>query len=141
MCKYCHAKISEGKLRYRAVFCSNECRRGFYRKLYRELNSHRNFPRLKKGQIGAAHELFVSYDLTMKGFEVFRALSPDCSCDLLILKNGKLLRIQVTTGTISATGKVHHPGKEAHLYDVLAVVVNRDIIYTPQEVFIPDGGN
>ena len=55
--------------------------------------------------MGALSELVVSADLLSKGFEVFRALTSSCSCDLAILKNGKLSRIEVKTAYKNNSGK------------------------------------
>jgi len=65
----------------------------------------------------------VSTDLLMHGAEVFRALSPNCSCDLIILKDGKLLRVEVTTGHELLNGRVIHPKKTFAKRDLLAVVL------------------
>ena len=55
--------------------------------------------KLSTGTKGALSELLVAADLMAKGYEVFRALSPSCSCDL-IANNGKgLLRIECRTGS------------------------------------------
>ena len=41
------------------------------------------------GTTGAIAELVVATDLLGRGYEVFRALSPSCSGDLAVLKNGE----------------------------------------------------
>ncbi len=56
-------------------------------------------PNLPTGTIGAIGELAAGADLLRRGYEVFRALSPACSCDLIALRDGRLLRIEVRTGT------------------------------------------
>jgi len=49
---------------------------------------------------GAIGELRVCADLMERGFEVFRALSQARhSCDIVALRNGLMLRIEVRTGT------------------------------------------
>lgn len=52
---------------------------------------------------GAQRELRVSLDLMSKGFEVFRPMHPT-SCDILALKHGLTLRIEVK-GMSGHTGK------------------------------------
>ena len=46
---------------------------------------------------GTISELTAAADLTEKGYEVFRALDPCASCDLVALKDGKMQRVQVRT--------------------------------------------
>lgn len=44
------------------------------------------------------NELLVAADLISRQFDVYRALNPDAACDLLALKDGCVLRIEVRTG-------------------------------------------
>lgn len=94
---------------------------------YRALNPK---PLLSTGTTGAVSELVASVDLLRKGYEVFRALSPSCSCDLAILKDHQLLRIEVRTGKRSATGKITYPPDRANA-DHFAVVVGTEVHYFP----------
>ncbi len=82
------------------------------------------------------HELLVAADLLSNGFEVLRALSPGCSCDLAILKGDRLIRVQVTTGYRNKiTGKQRLPKRfrDAAQYDLLAIVIHGEkaIAYKP----------
>ena len=47
---------------------------------------------------GAIAELCVATDLMKKGYAVFRALSPNCFCDLVVYKDGISFYIEVRTG-------------------------------------------
>ena len=48
--------------------------------------------------LGALSELQVAVDLMAKGYHVFRALSPDCPCDLVAFRPGEPpVRIEVMT--------------------------------------------
>ena len=80
------------------------------------------------------HELKVSYDLLKKGYEVFRAQSPSCSCDLLILDKGKPMRVEVRTGYRLKSGALSYPSNRlsSEKYDVMAVVTDNEIIYIPE---------
>jgi hypothetical protein len=49
--------------------------------------------------IGAIGELTVCADLMRKGFNVFRAVSPACYCDLIATHGPTTLVIEVRTGT------------------------------------------
>lgn len=52
---------------------------------------------LPTGTVGAIGEYRATVDLLLKGYEVFKATSPTCSCDLVILRDGKMRRIEVRT--------------------------------------------
>lgn len=79
---------------------------------------------------GAVHEMMVACDLMRHGFSLFRALSPACSCDLIAIDpDGKLVRVEVKTGYVGATGRVNSPKADPARFDMLAVVVNGDRIY------------
>lgn len=131
MCKGCNLEIPINRQRRHAIFCSKKCSRDFDRRLWKENNPNRCMPG-RTSNTGAAHELLVSADLMLKGYEVFRALSPDCPCDLAILKEGRLLRVQVTTGYRNLKGKVTWPPKDPSKHDLLAVVISGDITYSPE---------
>jgi hypothetical protein len=80
------------------------------------------------GTIGAINELYVSSDLMARGLSVFRALSPSCKCDLIVmLDNGELKRLEVKTGHItgSKTGdiKIRHGACTHDSFDWLAIVL------------------
>lgn len=100
-----------------------------YRRL-KKVKTHKEFESLSPGQIGALGELMVSCDLIKKGYEVFRALSQSCSCDLVALKNEKCVRIEVRySNTIYIpTGKGMVNKK--HRADVLAIVTGKEITYS-----------
>ncbi len=76
----------------------------------------------------------ASADLIKKGYEVFRALSPSCSCDLIAKKGSKILRIEVRTGQIYAnTGRLSYPKKkiDEQNKDHYAIVINDQVLYEP----------
>lgn len=69
-----------------------------------------------------------------RGYEVFRPLSPTASCDLAVLKNGKVLRIEVKTVQRFLTGNIANPDVDSLKCDVIALVVSAgevEIIYRP----------
>jgi hypothetical protein len=109
-------------------FCSKPCRKSFCETPY--IKPYGNIP---TGTVGAIGELRVACDLMARGFEVFRAVSPSCSCDLAVIKNGKLFRIEVRTGYISSySGKrCTNIPKDSTKLDVLAVAFPDKITYTP----------
>lgn len=78
------------------------------------------------GTTGAISELLAAAALMAEGFQVFRALSPACSCDLVVLVNGRLCRVEVRTGKHLADGRVtcgFNSLNDAARFDVLAVVM------------------
>jgi len=82
---------------------------------------------------GAFSEFIVCVDLMKRGYEVFRAVSPANSCDLIALKPGAMKRIEVRTGNyskgkISFAKKIEDEGRSDH-YAV--VVEDRVAFYKP----------
>lgn len=77
---------------------------------------------------GAVAELLVAANLMAEGFEVFRALSAACSCDLAVLCNGRLVRVEVRTGARRLDGTLPVPYRKADRgrSDVIAVYVRND---------------
>ena len=93
---------------------------------------------MSPGTVGAINELKVGEDLLVKGYDVFRALSPTCSCDLVALKNKRLLRVEVKTARYSAGGLIMTGSYKKEKSDILASVLWKDniIIYNPK---LPEG--
>ena len=89
--------------------------------------------KLPAGTVGAIAELRVSVDLLSKGYEVFRALNPSCPCDLAILCDNRLFRVEVRTAHRSGyTGKVYCDPSKKEYYDILAQVLPEQIVYIPE---------
>ena len=128
VCKQCGKELPST----RWVYCSEECHHLFNSVQYKKLN-----PRYGRtsATTGAIAELRVSIDLLQKGYDVFRALSPSCSCDLAILKDAKILRIEVRTCFIGVTGKIYKVKSQRdspEKADVYAWVLPDKIIYEPE---------
>jgi len=86
--------------------------------------------KLPTGTVGAISELRVCAFLLSRGYEVFRSVSPSCSCDLAILKDGKLLRIEVRSGYRQENGRIITSRK--HIADVLAIAIKDEVIFEPE---------
>ena len=134
VCEFCKAPFERTILNNQAQnyqrFCGQSCSSKFHN---RRRYGDRAFgaPNVPSGTVGAISELIVSADLLSKGYEVFRALSQNCSCDLAILRNGKLLRIEVRTGYKDLiSGKVLTP-KRSFRADILATVAGGQCYYAP----------
>ena len=104
-----------------ARYCSKECRQAqWYEPVAHDLST---------GTVGALSELRAAADLLSKGYEVFRAMSPSTSCDLVILKDGKLTRVEVKSGrTNKKNGSICYATNNIRA-DVVAVVLHDRIIY------------
>ena len=111
--------------------CSPECTRKRNSLLWRQKN-----PRpikLATGTVGAVSELRVATDLLQRGYAVFRALSPNCPCDLAILYGDRLLRVEVKTASLSTSGTpMYGTIRNGNSYDILAAAMSDGIIYIPE---------
>ena len=104
-------------------YCSRKCSATKY---------NGKFPGLATATVGAIGELEVCADLLKKGFSVFRAVSASCSCDLAVLKDHQLIRVEVTTGYRNpAKDRMYYPKKDTSKFDVLAVSLPDGIYYSP----------
>lgn len=109
-----------------AKYCSPKCRTPW------RARSQRLPGGLITGNTGAASELLVCADLIFRSVHVFRSVSPASPCDLVIQRDGKLLRVEVTKGKRLSSGKLGWAPHEASKYDVLALVFDdRSIVYIP----------
>ena len=106
----------------RQRFCDDECRLRAYK-------TQSSYKGLATNTVGAMQELRVAADLLAKGYEVFRAVSPACSTDLVIQKDGILLRIEVRTGYYLPKGIQF--AQDSFKSDHFAVALPDQIIYRP----------
>jgi len=126
-CMVCGEPVPPRRERYHAKYCSSACSRKIHK-----LEST-NSTGVPPGTVGAIGELRVASDLLMKGYDVFRAMSPSCSCDLIIKRDSSIQRVEVRTGTIK-DGKPycvasHFTSPNA---DIVARVFPEEIIYSGQ---------
>lgn len=85
--------------------------------------------------MGALGELIASTDLLMKGFHVYRAMSPAAPADLVIFKTPtEVYTVEVRTGRETVAGKLHCNDQVRYDVDLLAVVVHREM---PEVVYFP----
>jgi len=126
-CVYCGKALPLNRWRY----CNDTCKSSYLSVRYREQNP---FSGQSTSTTGAISELRVAVDLMSKGYNVFRALSPSCPCDLAILKDGQLLKIEVRTTYRTASGKIYRSvmGRDNPLnIDHYAWVLSDKIVYEP----------
>lgn len=101
-------------------FCSKEC------------HKKSTVGQLSSGTIGAISELIICVDLMKRGLAVFRAQSPSCPCDLVVIINGSPMGVEVTKGTRAADGTEKGVPHDPSKYDILALVFpDGSIIYQP----------
>ena len=125
ICEFCKAPIPKERQRHGAKFCSDRCRVRRDLERYHSKNPKTTLPKTTSGAIS---EYRVIVDLLAKGFEVFRSAALASSCDLAILKDNSLFRVEARTGKRSATGKVYRPVQKVNT-DILATVLPDQIIY------------
>lgn len=124
ICIICGEKIRGKGLKY----CSSKCRRQRTMEQYVSQNPFRS---KNSSTTGAISELRVAVDLMSRGYDVFRALSSACPCDLAILKDNELLKVEVKTAYKSTSGKLYKSIKKRKV-DHYAWVLNNEIIYEPE---------
>ncbi len=128
-CGGCGGKIPENKARYKARFCSSDCRRKFYRDKYRQNNPQ---PVISTGSMGAVGEMIVASDLLLRGFAVYRAVSQSSPCDLIATRGDAILRVEVTKGIRTMLGCVNWAKHDEKNYDHLAIYFSDlTILYLP----------
>lgn len=125
-CKRC--RIDFMSTRRLQVFCKRQCRNEFYQiGLSPEL-----LDGVAPSTIGAISEMLVCADLLKRRYEVYRAISPACSSDLVIHKNGKLERVEVRTSRLGLNGEAKCAAPKAGRFDILAMVLRSgEITYQP----------
>lgn len=119
-------------------FCSPVCRTSFHRK-YNHCPDIERDNNLTTATIGSIHEYQVSVDLMRRGWQIFKALSPNGPVDLVAIKADRILRVQVTKGSkykseSKRTERIcHGKGKNGSgRYDLLAIsMVSGEIVYIP----------
>lgn len=90
------------------------------------------FLHMVASDVGALAELVVSADLLKRGFHVFRAVSPAASCDLLVMRDGQIWRVEVKTAQRSTDGSLtYDKPRDRARFDVLALMVGSDVVYRP----------
>lgn len=84
---------------------------------------------LPPGSVGAVSELIVAIDLMKKGFDVYRAMSPHGFADLIALKDGVMIQIEVRTGIKLKNDQVGYPKFNIHNKSVAIVTYPENRIH------------
>lgn len=82
-------------------------------------------PGLPTGHVGALAELLVTTDLLRRGYDVFRAVNPNASCDLIAVAGDDTIKIEVRASRRRASGVAPLPyeRKDFGRQHILAVVI------------------
>lgn len=113
-CVGCGEKIPENRNR-QARYCSARCATAHYRSRHLTNPS----PYLDRPATGAAHELLATIALLQRHYYVFRNVSASGPCDLIAMKDGKLLKVEVGTCQHYSNGKVSFQKKnQRHDFDL-----------------------
>lgn len=117
VCKFCKTSFKTGNKQQ--IFCSLRCRNMF------NLGESGRiaFINIPSGTVGAISELAVAAFFLESGYAVFRALSPSCFCDLVIIKNGLVQKIEVRTGYISSKGVLTYAKNTHGQIDAFAIYI------------------
>jgi hypothetical protein len=145
ICPGCGAEFSPLSPARVRVYCTTACARRSAQYLRRKGVTSRvgaptdagrgegaGCPGQSPGSIGAYCELRVSADLLSRGFDVFRSVSPTSSCDLIAVKEGKCLRVEVRAarGTLESPS-FYKDAKDCGRSDHYAAVLRDGIVYLP----------
>lgn len=137
LCQHCGKEFI--KIQKRKRFCSSTC----LSRNYHSKDTWSKIP-LSTGKIGAIAELLVSVDLMLRGFDVFRALSPSSDADIIAEKSGILYKFEVRTGRYLKSGKIACPTYKTKNKSLVVFTFSdrkvhyisnpeiRDIVLTPQ---------
>lgn len=120
-CELCLSSFSSPQPN--TLVCSESCRL----KRIQNITGRKSYQTsLSAGTVGAISEMAVALDLMQKGYAVFRALSPSCKSDLVAMKLGVILTVEVRTGYISASQNVTFPHRKDDEADIYAAYVPRE---------------
>ena len=87
--------------------------------------------------LGAIGELRAAVWLLEHGWEVFRQITYDCSCDLIGIKNGQVYRFEVRTAVEAKNGKPRFSKDHIYAENLIAVVLPGGKIFCIPEVPVP----
>lgn len=117
-----------------SIYCSSKCSQANSEKLHGFEDQPEPY---SSGTVGAIYELRIATDLMLKGWYIFRALSPNGPVDLVAIKEDKILRVQVRKARrYRRSGRIaYRPPKDTHSYDLLALCLSDgSTIYIPEIV-------
>ncbi len=128
-CSQCGKSFSQRNKNHR--YCSESCQHSVYKA--RNESGHETL--LGKSDVGTLSELIAAADLMERGYFVFRALSSAAPFDLLAVKEGRSVRVEVRTAS-KQNGKFYCPkyARDVGRSDVYAAVFRGQVQYVPDGV-------
>jgi PD-(D/E)XK endonuclease len=127
LCLGCERPMPSSMYMASRKYCSQPCRKQKGAEIAR--GPRRKWNR-STGTVGAISELVVSADLLKLGYDVFRAVSQSCPCDLIAMAHGRAIRVEVRTGSYRTNGELwwSSTAGERHRYDVMAVAAPSGLV-------------
>lgn len=107
------------------VYCDEKCKKRGNVKIPPRSNFELVDVSLSCGSKGAFAELLAAAILLGRGYDVFRSVSPNAKCDLVIVRGKLILRIEVRSGFCNGSS-LSYPKKEQDKADFYAVYHLRD---------------
>lgn len=109
----------------RRKYCSFECKDNSPNPKVYKKKVRAYFGEIETRYAGAASEFFVLADLSLRGWDVYRALSSGSKYDLVVEKDGLILKIEVRSGwRILTDGEIGFSTKSLGEPDIFAVVTD-----------------
>jgi len=133
LCKSCRNPLPFDRRHKKNVkYCNSICAADVAYAQYRFQNPKPKGS-LSSGTVGAIGEYNAVCDLLTRGYNVFRNTATTAP-DLMVCKQSQLLRVEVTIGHYSTTGRLTYSPHNPLTFDVLAVVCTKGIVYIPDSV-------
>ena len=125
-CAHCGERFIAPSAKMIKRFCSQRCRNlSYFPQRATQVDRH---------MAGVLNELAVVRDLAERGYEVFRPVSTKASCDIIALREGRVVRVEVRHGFLRRDGTVSYVRKrDGRAYDVFVAVVGSTLHYIPAE--------
>jgi hypothetical protein len=126
-CLNCETEISGNR-----NYCDDKCRWEYHNKNYTKNFTRLHETKLTNEQIAFLSEMKVVSDLMMKGFDVYKKITKECT-GLLILNKHNYLQIEVKTGFIK-NNKLKFGKLPKRHHDILAIYLPGEdkIYYSPE---------
>lgn len=113
--------------------CGKECRK---KRMILAYGRERANKIMSPSTVGAVSEMLIAVDLLSRGYAIFRSLSPSCFCDLIAVKEGRILRVECRTAYKNQlNGTLSFPKKKNGEIDIfgLYVPLSKEIVYLQED--------
>ncbi len=132
LCPTCSTPLSPARLRRHAIYCSSRCAKSAETRRHSHERVSYN---TSTGSTGALSEMLVCAEMLRRGYHVFRSISPSCPCDLILMRDGRLIRAEVKSGTVyKKTGRIaYSKPRNGSAHDMLVVLPDGAIVVDPPQ--------